>query len=837
MKTIGRFLLALLGASIVRAAPAPASFATPLDEVTAAFRPYRTDRAALSPDGHYLAYSVREGTSLAVWVVEVDHPAVNTVRVTVATDATSTPMLTNAREKTPARILWMEWVTPTRLVVETNRSYAFATGNAWSSCPNVIVAFDPDGRHARTLVTPQDVAEWTANSGALPPASNNPSLVPTPPATGTSPELAPATRPRSPNAWDYVPGKPDSLLVLTDGIARPDGETAYGRYRVNVDTGAVHFLGDELVDANQRPYFDRQGRLRLTLPDSARIPFPHRFVYETAGGFTGRKTLDQVAGLKTGPGFSVSPADFFGERAVPVGFDDNPEILFYASNLGRDTYGIYRLDLKTGRSRFETADPTYDLIGPLPEIPSIESTLAINPGDDQSAAAPTMTGAVAQPDNPALGTFAAATGLGGGASGQPASNAASGPLGGTSVSSLAGGTATSVPIPTPVAPETPLPSRSDVLVRDPYTRQLIGIRYQGKLDTTRWLEPAWQQVQDELEAALPGKSVRIEEWDRSGRRFLVLAYGPADPGAFYVFDRQTNHLSEFVRRAPWLAAEKAHRVMDFSFANPAGGRITGTITFPDFFRIKPVPLVVLCPPTPWARVPAGYEPEAQALADLGFAVVRYDGRGAWGFGRASREAFLTSHERAEVGDLVTLVARLAKEYIIDPRHVALVGSGLGGFLALRAMQLEPDHFRCAVALNAPVDLAAWLKEVHWTSDDVAPALIRAALGSEADLKAAPLVRDPGSVGRPVMLLCYPGEPGQERNLTYLDARNFAAAVRRHGQTVEWVDLDDDFMQGLPAAEAQAFGRIGDFLNANLYDFKVKVGVPVVRGHGTRRPGT
>ena len=39
--------------------------------------------------------------------------------------------------------------------------------------------------------------------------------------------------------------------------------------------------------------------------------------------------------------------------------------------------------------------------------------------------------------------------------------------------------------------------------------------------------------------------------------------------------------------------------------------------------------------------------------------------------------------------------------------MALVGDGFGGYLALRALELWPDEFRCVVTFNAPTDLAYW----------------------------------------------------------------------------------------------------------------------------------
>src|SRR5690606_27887271 len=61
--------------------------------------------------------------------------------------------------------------------------------------------------------------------------------------------------------------------------------------------------------------------------------------------------------------FSISPENVFGERAVPLGFDEDPSILYFAANIGRDTFGIYDLDLETGqRGGLVIENPHLDLI-------------------------------------------------------------------------------------------------------------------------------------------------------------------------------------------------------------------------------------------------------------------------------------------------------------------------------------------------------------------------------------------------------------------------------------------------------------------------------------------
>jgi len=44
------------------------------DKIAAYFRPYQTDRASLAPDGRHLAYSLHEGETVYVLIVDVDDP-------------------------------------------------------------------------------------------------------------------------------------------------------------------------------------------------------------------------------------------------------------------------------------------------------------------------------------------------------------------------------------------------------------------------------------------------------------------------------------------------------------------------------------------------------------------------------------------------------------------------------------------------------------------------------------------------------------------------------------------------------------------------------------------
>lgn len=736
----------------------PADAPERLDDI---FRPTQTEHATLSPDGQYVAYSYREGEQLSVVVVDATNPATVKSKVVVATDTTSTPLWGDTWQKTPAAIRWMMWVTPNRLVVETNRNFVFlkksesgpgASPNGFNNVPGEIVAFDADGSNAQVLVTPQKVSEsaytmvapqrapaWrvdqpvkasdTLNTRAFTPLDTALSQEGSESEGVAIGELV-STAARSPRIFDLCADDPESVLV------RAEGRRGYELYRLNVVTGKLRSVYEEVINPDLQPLFDRQGKARIAIRASQQTPFPHSFLIAGKGILSRWDDLDRKVGTATAPEFLVSPENFFGERAIPLGFDENPDILYYASNHGRDSYGIYALNVKSGHRTEQVIEHgSLDLITPDP-----------------------------------VGY-----------------------------------------------------ARPGALVYDRYDRHMIGVRYAEAMETTRWLRPDWQALQTFLENTLPGRSVKIMEWDKSAQRFLISARGVSDPGRFLIFDAQKKTLTDFAQRAPWLAENTLSRTYPFAFESTPGVRISGIVTVPTWVRTQPVPLVVMCPDDPWQRVTSDYRPEVQALTDSGFAVAQINLRGAWGFGRKFRDQIKNGYERAQIEDICATTDYLSKHLAIHPRRVALWGRARGAYLALRAAQLNPTRFRCVIAVEPTVDLGSWLDEARWTTDDPGPALTQALWGGRQELKQNPLGYGMDPVTRPVMFVTYPGPRGAPRTRSYLDVRRLGERIKAADTPVERLEVDADYVQGLPKARAAAFRQVQEFLNFYVYAYDVKLG--------------
>jgi dipeptidyl aminopeptidase/acylaminoacyl peptidase len=756
---------------------APSREAEP-ERFRAFFNPFRTEHVALSPDGRHYAFTLREGAALHVLTVAVDAPTEALAKFLVGTSQRSTPHAQiQSRELVRAEALWMEWVTNDRLVVQTNQAFATArTGGNWHHSSGVVIAVGLDGSEGTTLLTPSDVGRAAEaigvhgrESSRAPLPADAPSFIEDPVVSAASSNelLAEPERefegnlpgfseivPRSLTVVDLSPDDPEEIWV------RGGPPVDFDLFAVNVRTGRTRMLATERVEPGRGVLLDRQQKAAIALPQLSSIEFPHRYLYDKPGTFFRWRELDRIPA--DGPlDFFVSPENVLSGRSIPLGFDEDPDLLYFASDIESPTFGIYCLQLSTGKlTDLAAAHPRFDLIPPV------------------------------------LQDFEAGR----------------------------------------------------QLVYDRYSRRLLGIRYDGHQRTTVWLRADWQQLQERLEEAYPGKNVEIRAWDEGARRFLLSLSAPNDPGGFQILDLPTSRSIEVARRAPALDGRARPILLPFSFplepATPEQPelRLHGRIWLPTRpVAGPPVPAVVLCPRQPWARLDLEYDRDAAALSAMGYIVIQFNGRGAWGFGRRQREAIRDGFDTAQAADIVQMLDHLAARFALDPKKVAIVGEDLGGYLALRTLQLYGNRFRCAVAINAPLELNRWIEEANWNWSNSAASplddrrrldaqrtaanlrLITAWLGDADYRREAPLLRKAETVMRPVQLFASRRYDGTDESPDYNNVLSVARAIRGRGTTVELHDLHRDFLRGLPEARASVFSRIEGFLYDHMFTYSVDIG--------------
>ncbi|MGH7945780.1 MAG: alpha/beta hydrolase family protein [Opitutaceae bacterium] len=364
-------------------------------------------------------------------------------------------------------------------------------------------------------------------------------------------------------------------------------------------------------------------------------------------------------------------------------------------------------------------------------------------------------------------------------------------------------------------------------VFDWHRLKVVGERKDAAHPTTAWRDDELGRVQRELELKFPRRVIEILDWSETRARVLFRVTGGSDPGRVFVFQRPENLVLEILRRAPWLNASKLNDTRFFEFDAPDGARLSGYLTWPGKRRLNPPPLLVVFPSGFPGRAQPAFDPESQIFADLGFVVARLNHRSVAGVNAEDLTALRAAVDRVSVDDVLAAIEWISArnpDRPFDRKHVVTLGRGFGGYLVVRALQLQSTVFRCGIAIDAPMDLRPWLRPQE--AAGLAPPAkavcdIPAALIDHegADWKKLSVLDQAEALTNPVLLLVEPGRSPAVGVST--DA--LRAKLQGLGRTPDHLELDPGFAAALPTSRATVYRKIEEFLNLHLHDYAEKIG--------------
>ena len=220
-----------------------------------------------------------------------------------------------------------------------------------------------------------------------------------------------------------------------------------------------------------------------------------------------------------------------------------------------------------------------------------------------------------------------------------------------------------------------------------------------------FFDPKVQQRWDAILHAFPGEHVQFESASSDFNKFVIRVDGAAHGFAYAVVDLGTGQAKLIGSVYEGIKPLETRRI---TYTAGDGFTIPAYLTLPAGTTPKNLPLIVLPHGGPAVRDTADFDWWTQALADQGYAVLRPNYRGS-DLGTRHLEAGFGQWGRKMQTDLSDGVRYLAKEGVIDPARVCIVGASYGGYAALAGVTLDPGVYRCAVSIAGLSDLKRMLR--------------------------------------------------------------------------------------------------------------------------------
>jgi dipeptidyl aminopeptidase/acylaminoacyl peptidase len=228
------------------------------------------------------------------------------------------------------------------------------------------------------------------------------------------------------------------------------------------------------------------------------------------------------------------------------------------------------------------------------------------------------------------------------------------------------------------------------------------------------LDPAIADDLERLRKVHSGE-LNIVSRDKADQAWLAAYQSDQEPVRYYYYDRRE-------KQATYLFSNRAD-LENYTLApmKPVTIRARDGLDLPSYLTVpsgpdaKNLPLVLNVHGGPWARDSWGYDPEAQWLANRGYAVLQVNYRGSVGFGKAFVNAGNRQWGARMHDDLLDAVAWAKSEGIADPKRVCIYGGSYGGYAALVGAAFTPDVFCCAVDIVGPSSIVTLIESIppYW----------------------------------------------------------------------------------------------------------------------------
>jgi len=360
----------------------------------------------------------------------------------------------------------------------------------------------------------------------------------------------------------------------------------------------------------------------------------------------------------------------------------------------------------------------------------------------------------------------------------------------------------------------------------PHTGRLAGFASDGEEPKYDITDPDLRAVYDKARASAPDQTVEVLSVTDDEGKALIHVTGGEDTGSYYVLDfkaGQSTTVGEDFPQVPtdWIAVQEP-----ISYKAKDGTDIDGIVTLPPKPLAKNLPLVVLPHDGPEGLDRSGFDWLAQALASRGYLVLQPNYRGSDGHGADFVAAGYGEWGGKMLSDIDDGIRELIGQGLADPQRICMIGTGYGGYAALRSA--EGQQVRCAASIDGiavpgpyldwrrshapapdPDAFATLTPSQRWPRTfDSDPASLRRLelfIGTGAQPVSATAIRAP-------VLLIHQNEDGL---VPASQSRNLRDDLHRLGKPVDYVEVKGaGHTPDTEAARLQILQSVTAFLAAN-----------------------
>ena len=346
------------------------------------------------------------------------------------------------------------------------------------------------------------------------------------------------------------------------------------------------------------------------------------------------------------------------------------------------------------------------------------------------------------------------------------------------------------------------------------THKLLGVAYNKEHLTYKAFDPQFQKDLDTLAKVHDG-DILFGDSTADERTWIIAYNSPTDPGATYLYNRDTGKARFLFRPRPWLKPEVLVDVKPVTFPSRDGLTLHGYLTVPKGVEPRNLPAVLVVHGGPWMRDSWGYDAESQFLANRGYAVLHVNYRGSAGYGKKFMSAGDKEWGGKMTDDMIDATQWLIDQKIADPKRFGIYGGSYGGYATLAALAFRPGVYACGVDYVGVSNLLTFMNTMQAYWEDSRDILYKRVGNpdTEADfLRSRSPVFFADKIQVPLFIAQGYNDPRVNRN----ESEQIVAALKKNGKPVEYmVKMDEGHGFRNPENRLDFYAKMEAFLDQYL----------------------
>ncbi|MBX2988386.1 MAG: S9 family peptidase [Bdellovibrionaceae bacterium] len=305
-----------------------------------------------------------------------------------------------------------------------------------------------------------------------------------------------------------------------------------------------------------------------------------------------------------------------------------------------------------------------------------------------------------------------------------------------------------------------------------------------------FFDPQREALHRRIESKLPDEEIRYVSNNKDEDLFVVRTAADDSMGAYYLYDAKKDSLKELAKLGTHLPAGQLATMRPIQYLSRDGLVINGYLTLPKGIPAKNLPVVVNPHGGPWHRDVWRYNPEAQLLANRGYAVLQMNFRGSTGYGRKFWEASFKEWGRKMQDDVSDGVGWLIEQGIANPKKICIYGGSYGGYATLAGLAFTPNLYACGVDYVGVSNLFTFMKTIppYWKPFlDQMYQMVGDPVKDKDMMQAASPVFHVDKIRAPLLIAQGAKDPRVNKD----ESDQMVAALRKRGIDVPYIVKEDE----------------------------------------------